>query len=65
MRRSGRITGLSASAIADESTSIGIPFSAKARVSAETPDPGERRMTAISDHGTPSMRCAVRKACAM
>ena len=65
MVSSGLIAGLSPRASAEASTSIGILFKENARCSAATLAPGERKITAIFDHGKPSRKCAVRKACAM
>ena len=62
MLRIGVIAGFSASAKAAESTEVGIPLCEKARVSAATSEPGLRTKTAIFDQGTPSRRCALRKA---
>ena len=65
MVKIGLIAGFSPSACASESIRIGMLFKANALEIAETPAPGERRITAICDQAIPSRKCAVLKACAM
>ena len=57
---SGRTAGCLASGSSSVAEPIGTPAARKARCSTRKVRAGERTSTAISDHGTPSIRCARR-----